>query len=538
MSLAILLSLLLSAPLDGVTVFAGDQPEPFTAEVLDTLPHALGPRVPLILARLRGKKIEHTGVIAGMSGSPVYDKDGQLIGAVGYRFGSFSKEPIAGITPIAHMRATLTGQQLVGSPSANLQTVQVPLVVAGLDASVSEPLIEQLSAVTAAPLRAVAGGGFSTGETPEQLVNGGALAVVMAKGDINLFALGTVTEVTQDTFIGFGHPMFGWGELAIPVATATVSTTIASPANAFKIGRLGRLVGTMTQDRLPAIAGTLGSPAPMIPVQIDVGEAKPIRVDLAIHRRITPQILASVTQQAALRRTGFDAGGTVGLTGTLTTAHGPVQINEWVAHPHHPGAAAAVAQSLRWITGLLLDNPLGSIAIQGAQLRVLRLPETHVESLRGVDLLNPTPRSGDDLDLRFRWRRYQRQDRYQSLSITLDRTLNPGEAQVVVAAGSSIDAIERHCGDGTPPRTLKQLVPWLNARADARQRAVFVVRPLATQSYGPYKMLRSAWDERLPSLDLDREAGGCLIVARHDLGTAQGPVVANEVLSFHIQGAH
>ena len=124
------------------------------------------------------------------------------------------------------------------------------------------------------------------------------------------------------------------------------------------------------------------------------------------------------------------------------------------------------------------------------------------------------------------------------MSVSLSDTLPAGKAQVIVAAGSSMDAIERHCGDGTPPRTLDQLVPWLNSRASARQRAIYVVRALPTQSYGPRKMLRSAWNERLPSIDLDREAGSCLIVARHDLGTAQGPVVANEVLSFHIQGAY
>ena len=108
MSVSLLTALLLSPPLDGVTVFVGDKPEPFQAVVLDTLPHALGPRAPLILARLKGAKIEHTGVIAGMSGSPVY-RDGQLIGAVGYRFGSFSKDPIAGITPIELMRDTNKG---------------------------------------------------------------------------------------------------------------------------------------------------------------------------------------------------------------------------------------------------------------------------------------------------------------------------------------------------------------------------------------------------------------------------------------------
>lgn len=536
MSLAIPLSLLLAAPLNGVTVFAGDQPEPFTAEVLDTLPHALGPRVPLILVRLRGKKIEHTGVIAGMSGSPVY-QDGRLIGAVGYRMGSFSKEPIAGITPIDHMRQALTGQVRAGKASHNLQNVQVPVVIAGLDASVSKPLLDELSQATATPLRAVAGGGSSSGPAPDQLVNGGALAVVMAKGDINMFALGTVTEVDEKSFLGFGHPMFGWGALAIPVGTAVVSTTIASPANAFKVGRLGKLVGTMTQDRLPAIGGTIGTPAPMIPVTIDVGEAQPFKVDLAIHRRLTPSLLRSVAHQAALRRTDFDAGGTVGLTGMLETSHGSVKINEWVAHPHHPGTGGAVAEPLRWISAMLLDNPLGSVTLKSAKLKLHRLPTTHVEALRTVEILNPNPQPGQPLDLRLRWRRYQDTDRHQDVSLPLSNDLEAGPAQLVVAGGGSIDSLERHCGDGAPPRSQKELVPWLNDRADPRARALFVVRAIPTQSFGSQRMMRSAWDERLPRIDLDSEPGGCLIVARHDLAPAAGPVVADQVLSFSLQGA-
>ena len=536
MSVSLLTALLLSPPLDGVTVFAGDKPEPFQAIVLDTLPHALGPRAPLILARLKGAKIEHTGVIAGMSGSPVY-RDGQLIGAVGYRFGSFSKEPIAGITPIDMMRDTLKGLPQATQRAANLETVQVPLVVAGLDADISQTLLRRLSAVSAAPLRAVAGGGFSSGATPSQLVNGGAIAVVMAKGDINLFGLGTVTEVRDDTFIGFGHPMFGWGAVNIPVATATVSTTIASPENAFKIGRLGRVVGAMTQDRLPAIAGKLGPPPAMIPVRVDVGEAKPIEVDVAIHRRLTPSLLASVTQQALRRRLGFEAGGTLGLTGTLETEAGNVRIDEWVAHPHHPGTSGAVAQTLYWMSELLLDNPLGGVAIRQVELKLHRAATTHVESLRSLEVLNPTPRSGDPLDLRLRWRRYQQPDRLQSVSLPLDTSLSPGTLQVIVAAGSAVDAVERHCGDGAPPRTLNQLIPWLNARASARQRAIYVVRSMATQSFGTRRMVRARWDDRLPKVDLDAEPGNCLIVARHRLDEAAGPVVANEVYSIELQGA-
>src|ERR1700720_3091990 len=86
----------------GRTVFNGTQVEEFKANILGVIENVIGPQRNLILARLEGGPLADTGVIAGMSGSPVYI-DGRLIGAVSYSLGSFSKEPIAGITPIAEM---------------------------------------------------------------------------------------------------------------------------------------------------------------------------------------------------------------------------------------------------------------------------------------------------------------------------------------------------------------------------------------------------------------------------------------------------
>src|ERR1700741_4359650 len=82
------------------TIFAGDQVEKFDLEVLGVLPNFLGPRQSIILVQLKGPKVEHTGVVAGMSGSPVY-LDGKLAGALSLKLGVFTKEPIAGVTPIA-----------------------------------------------------------------------------------------------------------------------------------------------------------------------------------------------------------------------------------------------------------------------------------------------------------------------------------------------------------------------------------------------------------------------------------------------------
>src|ERR1700758_681922 len=85
-----------------LTVFEGVKPESMDVEVLGVMHNTNGPKGDIILIRLHGKKVEYTGVVAGMSGSPVY-LDGKLAGALAFRIGEFSKEPIAGVTPIADM---------------------------------------------------------------------------------------------------------------------------------------------------------------------------------------------------------------------------------------------------------------------------------------------------------------------------------------------------------------------------------------------------------------------------------------------------
>src|ERR1700760_2809966 len=82
------------------TIFAGDQIEKFDLEVIGVMPNFLGPSQSIILVQLKGPKVEHTGVVAGMSGSPVYI-EGKLVGALSLKLGVFTKEPIAGVTPIA-----------------------------------------------------------------------------------------------------------------------------------------------------------------------------------------------------------------------------------------------------------------------------------------------------------------------------------------------------------------------------------------------------------------------------------------------------
>src|SRR5438874_124320 len=121
----------------GRTVFSGTQVEEFRANILGVIENVIGTQRNLILARLEGGPLATTGVIAGMSGSPVYI-DGKLIGAVSYALGSFSKEPIAGITPIAEM-TDATSMNTARAPGARVK-VEFPLSREGLMAAFRKAL--------------------------------------------------------------------------------------------------------------------------------------------------------------------------------------------------------------------------------------------------------------------------------------------------------------------------------------------------------------------------------------------------------------
>src|ERR1700704_2395025 len=95
---------------EALTIFAGDQVEKFDLIVIGVMPNFLGPKQSIILVQLLGPKVEHTGVVAGMSGSPVYF-EGKLAGALSLKLGIFTKEPLAGVTPIENMLSLPKGQQ-------------------------------------------------------------------------------------------------------------------------------------------------------------------------------------------------------------------------------------------------------------------------------------------------------------------------------------------------------------------------------------------------------------------------------------------
>ncbi len=291
------------------TVFEGVRPEPMAVEILGVLKDALGPGRDLILGRLSGTKPEYTGVVAGMSGSPVY-VDGRLLGALSYRIGQFSKEPIAGITPIEQMmevrdgtgrEAAAAGGEARAAGQTGMEAMETPLVFGGYSPEVVERFGDRFRAVGLTPVAGLGGRDRKAVQT-EPLVPGSAVSAVMVEGDLSMTGTCTVTYVDPTRLLACGHPITQFGPVEMPMTKAEVVATLPSPLNAFKIVNATETVGSFTEDRASAILGRFGQTARMIPVSVEVRGAglaagKVFHFSVLDHRELTPQaMLVSVYQ--------------------------------------------------------------------------------------------------------------------------------------------------------------------------------------------------------------------------------------------------
>src|SRR5258706_6376631 len=310
------------------TVFEGVKPEKMEVEILGVLKNMNGPKSDLILARLHGEKPEFTGVVAGMSGSPVYI-DGKLVGALSYRIGQFSKEPIAGITPIADMLEinemddaptqqsifTPSGPQMKSAPvmsktssagdgdSSGIQSmarymtpIAAPLVFNGF----SEETLKQFGPrFEAAGVMPVMGAGSSSDDKqPQPIEPGTSVSAMLVRADMNIAATCTVPYSDADRLLACGHPLMQFGKVEMPMTKSRVIATLPSPLNAFKIVNTTETIGSFMQDRHTGIMGRFNREAQMIPVTLTVHGAvvpKQFHYESLNYARLNPSaMLATV----------------------------------------------------------------------------------------------------------------------------------------------------------------------------------------------------------------------------------------------------
>jgi hypothetical protein len=313
----------------GKTVFQGNRIEEFQVEILGTLEN-LGPKQSVILARLSGGPLDRTGVMQGMSGSPVYI-DGKLVGAVAMTF-AFSKEPIAGIRPIREMlevekgpsktevRPTaairepinlLTKPEDVMSGQSRLVEIATPVSFGGFTRATLDHFAPQLRAVGLEPLQGLTGGGTPTSGfgDPSLIQPGSMISVQLLSGDMSIGAEGTVTAVDGGRVYGFGHRFLSVGPTEMPFARAEVIALLPNLSTSFKISASREWMGSITQDRSVGIAGMLGRRADMVPFTISVsdpespaGRAMSYRMQMVNDRVLAP-LLVQVALYSAIDAT-------------------------------------------------------------------------------------------------------------------------------------------------------------------------------------------------------------------------------------------
>ncbi len=442
------------------TVFEGVNPEPMEVEILGRMPNGIGPGQDMILARLHGTKPEFTGVVAGMSGSPVYI-DGKLLGSLSYRIGQFSKEPICGITPISLMfqvRDLPGGPPEAAAPQAQaahadetssqrLTAIATPLVFSGFS---DEALARYGAGFRSMGLEPVAGLGSAMPEQaqPEPIVPGSAVSATLARGDLNIAATCTVTYVDAKQLLACGHPITQYGDIAVPMTKAEVLATLPSPANAFKIVNTTETVGSFTEDRANAIAGTFGKNAPMIPVAVELAPkagtslpARSIHFEVLRNRELTPQVMLTGIFQAL---SGTNTAGTemsLRVTGELNVeGYAPVQLNQTFSS----GEGAAAGQAAVFVAqrfSRIYSNPLQQPVVSNVKLHAEVIPVRRSAQLESARLSTDEIRAGETVTVEATVRPYQAEARVVRVPVTLPTTLESGPLRILVSDAATLDRV-------------------------------------------------------------------------------------------------
>lgn len=369
----------------GRTVFNGAKVEEFQVEILGILENA-GPKQSIILARLSGGPLDHTGVMQGMSGSPVYI-EGKLIGAVALSF-PFSKDPVAGIRPIEEMiTAGPAVRQAAASPQAlpkrqeynlgpaKMAEIATPFYLTGFTSGTFDHFAPMLRAAGLEPVQGVSGGGRPTAATATtpKLEPGSMISVQLVSGDMSVGADGTVTHIDGKRIYAFGHRFLSVGDTELPFARSEVITLLASQNSSFKISTPKEWLGTVTQDRTTAIAGELGRTATLLPLSIKVrsntGSARDWSYQMnVVQDRLYTPLLLQMAVYSALDATERTIGlGTITMRGRLLVDGAPPiplsnLYSSELGAPNQASAAAAAPISA------LLQSGFDSLKLRGLEL--------------------------------------------------------------------------------------------------------------------------------------------------------------------------
>ncbi|MBI2186177.1 MAG: hypothetical protein HYU37_03510 [Acidobacteria bacterium] len=547
----------------GRTVFEGDRLDEFNVHILGVLRNVIGPRRNLILARLEGGPLAQTGVIAGMSGSPVYI-DGRLVGAVSYSLGQFSKEPIAGITPIDEMieaatfaaprraaarvelQVPITPESLRASlrqafswarPFADtpadvqvlggvgleaglgtlLRPIATPLTLGGFDAGAIDPLASAFRDQGFVPILAGSAAAQTNGSSPcrgdacvaPALRPGDPVGVALMSGDLELGATGTVTAIEGTRVYAFGHPFYGLGPTQFPMTRAYVHTLLPSLASSFKIASTGEVIGTFQQDRATTIAGTLGPGPALIPVRItltsDRGTKKTFNMGMVNDQLFTPLLtyVSIVNTLTSYERQNGAASYVVRGTASVKK-YGEVAFEDlFTGDQPSIGAATYVVAPINF----LLRNAFEDVELERVDLEIDASEQPRSATVERVWIDGNRVRPGSKVDLKVLLRTYRGDEITRTVPVEIPASAR-GTVSIMVADGTRLSQWEARELQIQPlqARGLPQMIRVLN---NARKNNRLYVRLLGRDGGAVVKgeSLSSLPPSVMAVLESDRNGG-------------------------------
>jgi hypothetical protein len=490
------------------TVFEGTQPEAMDVEILGVLKNVLGPGQDMILARLKGSKPEYTGVVAGMSGSPVYI-NGKLLGALSYRIGQFSKEPIAGITPIAEMLAVngtaepatwmhTTSQLNAGgahssatatADAADIHPIETPLALSGFSPDAVKFFQDHVSIMGAIPVAGLGGSSSESasdgthGDPGPPLLPGSAVSALLVRGDLEIAATCTVTYVDPHQVLACGHPITRYGNVSIPMTKADVVATLASPLNSFKIVNTTQTIGAFTEDRSSAIRGVPGESARMIPVAIHTHGGprdRTLHVEVIDNPDITPGALMVSLYESLLETNSYSEELTYSLRGTVSIeGYPPLHVDSLIAPtdqlPSAMRAALTVGQRFQAVYG----NSARVRNIQRIDLDVDSLPGRRSIQLERAQATQPAAHAGDTVMVEATLRPFRGDTKNLRIPIPLPLTLNPGPLRILLSDGATLDRLTSTTSATEGPIELSSIIHQMNSAHDDDKLYVTLLLPNA-----------------------------------------------------------
>lgn len=454
------------------TVFEGIKPEPMGVEVLGILHNVNGPRGDVILVRLHGEKVDYTGVVAGMSGSPVYF-DGKLAGAIAFRIGEFSKEPIAGVTPIADMLeinaldkspmeeaaaakpsiSTAAGKTAAPGDASSLgssaqdfkdylKPIDAPLVFNGFSEDAVRAFAPQFASAGIIPV--MGAGSVSNDKQPEPLVPGSAVSAVLVRGDMDIAATCTVTYVDPQRLLACGHPLLQFGAVDLPMNKAQVLATLPSPLNAFKIVNTTETAGAFVQDRHTGILGLFNKKPDMIPVTLTIHGAtgaKDFHYEVLNNPRLSPVAIMATVFNALHGVNEYGEEITYRLNGSLDIKGFPEVALKNMFAPGDSGQPAAMeaALSLGERFGQIYDNPYSAPAVEGVKLDFDLIRERRWARLESARTDVTEVRPGDKITVETVLAPYRGERSVRQIPVKIPTSASKGTLRILVTDGETLD---------------------------------------------------------------------------------------------------